>query len=89
MQTVKNITSLKYFLERFETIDDEYSFNLTYHDKAPNTFFRSLPTFIAEFNNCSVHTLPFLITEDQHLIHDHVWTLLHKYKNKPQKTHGL
>jgi len=89
MQTVKNITSIKYFLERFETIDKEYSFTVPYHDKAPNTFFHSLPTFIAEFNNCSVHTLPFLVTEDQCLIHDHVWNLLHKYKNKPQKIHGL
>ena len=50
MQTVKNITSIKYFLDLFETVDDEYSFDVKYHEKAPKTHFRSLPTFIAEFN---------------------------------------
>ena len=89
MQTVKNITSLKYFLDRFETVDPEYSFDVNYHLKAPETHFHSLPTFVAEFNNCSVNTLPLLVTEDRHLITDHVWPLLHKYKHKPKKTHGL
>ena len=37
----------------------------------------------------SVHSLPLLVTKDRHLITEHVWPLLHKYKNKPQKTHGL
>ena len=89
MQTVKNITSIKYFLDRFDTVDPEYSFDIKYHPRAPKTHFNSLPTFIAEFNNCSVHTLPLLVTEDDHLITDHVWPLLHKYKHKPQKIHRL
>ena len=89
MQTVKNITSIKYFLDRFEQVDQEYSFTVPYHNKAPKTYFRSLPTFVAEFKNCSINTLPCLITEDRHLITDNVWQLLHKYKHKPQKTHGL
>ena len=89
MQTVKNITSLKYFLDRFETVDPEYSFDVNYHLKAPETHFHSLPTFVAEFNNCSVNTLPCLITKNRHLITDNVWPLLHKYKHKPKKTHGL
>ena len=89
MQLVKNITNIKYFLDRFEIIDDQHMFNVSYHDKAPNTHFRSLPTFIAKFNNCSVHTLPLLVTEDKHLITDHVWPLLHKHKHKAKKTHGL
>ena len=89
MQTVKNITSIKYFLDRFETVDNEYSFDMEYHKKAPKTHFRSLPTFVAEFRNCSANTLPCLITEDKHLITDNIWPLLHKYKHKPQKTHGL
>jgi len=89
MQTVKNITSIKYFLDRFETVDNEYSFDVKYHEKAPKTHFHSLPTFVAEFRNCSVNTLPCLITEDRHLITENVWPLLHKYKHKPQKIHGL
>ena len=88
-QLVKNITSIKYFLDRFETVDNEYSFDMEYHKKAPKTHFRSLPTFVAEFRNCSTNTLPCLITEDRHLITDNIWPLLHKYKHKPQKTHGL
>jgi hypothetical protein len=70
-------------------VDQEYTFDVKYHDKAPNTFFRSLPTFIAEFNNCSVHTLPLLVTEDRHLITHHVWPLLHKHKHKAKKIHKL
>jgi len=89
MQTVKNITSIKYFLDSFETIDREYSFDVKYHKKAPKTHFHSLPTFVAEFRNCSVNTLPCLITENRHLITDNVWPLLHKYKHKPKKIHGL
>ena len=89
MQTVKNITSIKYFLNRFETVDGEHSFDVKYHKKAPKTHFRSLPTFVAEFKNCSVNTLPCLITDDRNLITDNVWPLLHKYKHKPQKIHGL
>ena len=89
MQLVKNITNIKYFLDRFETVDHEYTFDVKYHKRAPKTHFRSLPTFVAKFHNCSVHSLPLLVTEDRHLITEHVWPLLHKYKNKPQKTHGL
>ena len=90
MQTVKNITSIKYFLNRSNTIglDPEYSYNVNYHPDAPNNRWRSLPTFVTEFYNCSVHSLPLLITEDQHLVTEHVWPLLHKYKNKPQNIHS-
>ena len=89
MQTVKNITSIKYFLNLFETVDHEYSFDVKYHKKAPKSHFHSLPTFVAEFRNCSVNTLPCLITKNRHLITDNVWPLLHKYKHKPQKIHRL
>ena len=89
MQTVKNITSIKYFLDRFDTIDQGFSYNVNYHSTAPKTYFNSLPTFIADFYDCFVNSMPFLITEDQHLITEHVWPLLHKYKHKPQKIHGL
>ena len=45
MQTVKNITNIKYFLDRFETVDHEYGFDVKYHEKAPKTHFHSLQTF--------------------------------------------
>ena len=83
--------SIKYFLNLSDTIglDPEYSYDVNYHPNAPNNRWHSLPTFVTEFYNCSVHSLPLLVTEDQHLITEHVWPLLHKYKIKPQKTHGL
>ena len=89
MQTVKNITSIKYFLDRFDPIDQGFSYNVNYHSIASKTHFNSLPTFVADFYNCSTHSLPLLVTEDDHLITEHVWPLIHKYKNKPQKIHNL
>jgi len=86
--SVKNINSLKYFLDRWETVDQGYNYQVDYHANADSSF-TSLPTFVAEFNNCSVNSCPVLVTEDQHLITNHVWNLTHKSRNKPQKTHGL
>ena len=63
MQTVKNITSIKYFLDRFDTIDQGFSYNVNYHSTAPKTYFNSLPTFIADFYDCFVNSMPFLITQ--------------------------
>tara|TARA_B100000780_G_C21044327_1_gene419200 strand:+ start:15 stop:1109 length:1095 start_codon:yes stop_codon:yes gene_type:complete len=88
MQTVKNITDIKYFLERFDTIDPGYNYQVDYHADAERSF-TSLPTFVAEFMNCSVNSCPVLVTEDKHLITNHVWNLTHKSRNKPQKSHGL
>ena len=48
-QFVKNITSIKYFLERSELVDQEYNINYAYHPKAPEKSWHSLPTFVAEF----------------------------------------
>ena len=88
MQTVKNITDIKYFLDKFETVDQGYTYQVDYHTNAESSF-TSLPTFVAEFNNCSVNSCPVLVTEDRHLITTHVWNLTHKSRNKPHKTHGL
>ena len=87
-QLVKNITSIKYFLDRYHTIDPAYDINMKYHPKASSKW-KSLPTFVAEFKNCSVNNLPVLITEDRHMITEHLWPMLDKYKNKPKKHHGL
>ena len=88
MPTVKNIDSIKYFLDRFSMIHSGYEYTVNYHkDVDPN--FKSLPTFMAEFFNCKTHSCPLLITNEDHLITNHVWNLTHKSRNKPNKTHGL
>ena len=69
-------------------IDSGYEYTVNYHkDVDPN--FKSLPTFMAEFFNCKTHSCPLLITNEDHLITNHVWNLTHKSRNKPNKTHGL
>ena len=86
---VKNITNIRYFTDQFEPIDRIFVYSVNYHPEAPQTDFETNPTFVASFDNCLAHSLPFLITEDQHLITNHVWPLLDKVRNKPHKTHGL
>ena len=86
---VKNITNIKYFTDRFKTIGPVFSYQVKYHAMAPQTDFESNPTFVGSFKNCLAHSLPFLVTEEQHLITNHVWPLLDKVRNKSQKTHGL
>ena len=86
---VKNITSIQYFTERFKTIDPPFTYHVNYHPDAPEKDFESMPTFVGYFKNCLAHSLPFVITEDKHLITNHVWPLLDKVRNKPQKTHSL
>jgi len=88
MQTVKNITDIKYFLDKFETVDQGYDYQVNYHPKADSSF-TSLPTFVAEFENCCVNSCPVLVTEDRHLITSHVWNLTHKSRTKPHKSHKL
>ena len=85
---VKNVNSIKYFLDRFETIDTEYDYSVPYHDSV-ETNFKSLPTFVAEFSDCRVHSCPLLLTQDNMMITNHAWNLTYKYKRKPNKTHKL
>lgn len=85
----KNITNIKYFEERFQKVDSAISYSVNYHEKAPQTEFVSNPTFIGSFHDCVVHSLPFLITKDNHLVTNHVWPLLDKVRNKPHKSHNL
>lgn len=88
-QVVKNITSIDYFTNKFDVIDIPYNLNMKYHPQNKTSRWTSLPTFVAEFHNCSVTSLPVLITEDRHMITEHVWPMLDKYKNKAKKHHGL
>ena len=46
-------------------------------------------TFVAEFFNCKVNTCPLLVTEEGHMITQHVWNITHKNKHKPDKTHDM
>ena len=85
---MKNIDSIKYFLDKWETVDTSYDYTVPYHeDIDPN--FTSLPTFVAEFHDCKVHSCPLLVTYQQKLITNHIWQLTHSSRNKPGKSHKL
>ena len=86
---VKNISAIQYFQERFDIMDVPYQYTVDYHTDAPRKTFTTNPTFLAEFLDCVAHSLPLIITNENHLITSHIWPLLHNTKYKPQKTHGL
>jgi len=86
---VKNISAIQYFQERFDIMDVPYQYTVDYHTDAPSKTFTTNPTFLAEFHDCVAHSLPLIITNENHLITSHIWPLLHNTKYKPQKTHGL
>jgi len=88
MQTVQNISDIKYFLHQFEIIDDSYDYHVKWADLRLKYDFTSMPTFVADFHNCSVTSLPLLVTEDRKLITNHVWPLISKYREKPHKVHN-
>ena len=85
---MKNIDSIKYFLERWETVDTSYDYTVAYH-KDVNPNFTSLPTFVAEFHDCKVHSCPLLVTYQQKLITNYIWGLTDQRRNKPGKSHKL
>ena len=84
---VKNINSLKYFLDRWETVDQEYQYTVPYNNSV-NTNFKSLPTFVAEFHNCKVHSCPLLITMENKMITQHVWPLTPQSRMKNIAMYG-
>ena len=67
MPTVKNIDELQYFTNRFTTIDSGFDYHVNYHPSAKSEY-KSLPTFMAEFFDCKVHSCPLLVTNENHLI---------------------
>ena len=75
---VKNIDSLNYFTEKFGIIDPKQEYE----------GYVTKPTFLAEFNNATVHPLPFLMSEHGQFITENIWPLMWKQKNKPQN-HGI
>ena len=85
---MKNIDSIRYFLDKWEMVDNGCDYTVPYHeDIDPN--FTSLPTFVAEFHNVRVNTCPVLVTMAGKLITNYVWGLTHASKYKPQKSHKL
>lgn len=87
---VQTISEIKYFTDQFKVIDLPYTFNVNWHPKQTTNQFTTTPTFVAEFNDCTVYsTPPLLITSNNLLITDHVWPLLYQTKHKPHKTHKL
>ena len=85
---MKNINSLNYFLEKWETVDTSYNYTVPYHEDI-NPNFTSLPTFVAEFHDCKIHSCPLLVTYEQKLITNYIWGLTDQRRNKPGKTHKL
>lgn len=85
---MKNIDSIKYFLDKWEIVDNGYNYKVNYHP-AIDPHFNSLPTFVAEFHNCKVHTCPLIATMSGKLITNYIWSLTHQRKFKPQKSHKL
>lgn len=86
---VTPISDVNYFLSKAKSIDTPNDYAVHWHEKQPQKNFQTSPTFVLEMENCMSHSLPFLITNDQKLISDHVWPLLHNTKHKPSKTHTL
>jgi hypothetical protein len=87
---VKNISALQYFLEKFEIIDSPVRYSVDYHPLSDKKEFVTSPTFVAEFVDCMVHSLPLLVTDSGNMITTPLWPLLSNVKMKPKKTgHGL
>ncbi len=89
MQTVQNISDIKYFTNQWDIIDPSYEYSLNYKTYGFTHSFSTLPTFVADFSNCSVNCLPVLVTEDRKLITNHAWPLISKYRQKPHKVHDI
>ena len=79
---VKNIQDIKWFTEKFGQIDSVWEYNIPSYGTH-----QTLPTFVAEFENCFVHSNPaFVVTAEQEIITSHVGPLNWKTKRKPK--HG-
>ena len=85
MQTVQNIQNIKYFTQQWDIVDQTYQFTVDWPKHNITNTYSSLPTFVSDFSNCSVNSLPVLVTEDRKLITNHVWPLISRYRDKPHK----
>jgi len=88
MDLTKIIESRNWFLSRGDKIDEAESYKVHYHEAQPKFNFECPATFMTEFYNVKAHSMPFLLTEENEIISDHVWPVLSKLKAKPHK-HGL
>jgi hypothetical protein len=76
---VKIISDIQYYHDKFDVIDYPANYN----------GYKTNPTYLAEFHNCRVHTIPFLITSTGGLVAEHVWPLTWKQKNKLGQKMGI
>lgn len=86
---VRPVSDIKYFLDSCEQINSSFEYECRWHPEQPQTHFKAMPTFVGSLKNITAHSLPFLLTENNLMLTEHLWPLLWKVKNKPQKTHGL
>lgn len=86
---VTPITDINYFFSRTIRRDLPSNYVVHWHEQQSESHFQTMPTFVLHIENCSAHSLPFLITSDRNMLSDHVWPLLHNTKYKPNKTHNL
>lgn len=86
---VKPVTNIEFYTNTCELIDQSYTYQCEWHEKQKQKKFTSNPTFVGAFRNITAHSLPFLLTDNNLLLSDHVWPLLWKHKHKPHKTHKL
>ena len=89
MQTVQNIQNIKYFTQQWDIVDQTYQYTVEWPKHNITNTYSSLPTFVSDFSNCSVNSLPVLVTEDRKLITNHVWPLISRYRDKPHKVHTV
>ena len=86
------IESRNWFISRGDKIDEAESYNVDYHEDQPESHFKCPATFMTEFHNVKAHSMPFLLTEDNELISDHVWPVLSQARTldhamEPKKSH--
>lgn len=86
---VRPVSDIKYFLDNCEQFNSTFSYDCIWHIDQPQKHFKTMPTFVGQMKNITAHSLPFLLTKNNLMLTDHLWPLLWKTKNKPDKTHSL
>lgn len=86
---VRPVSDIKYFIDKCERLNNSFEYDCVWHPEQPQKHFKTMPTFVGQFQNVMAHSLPFLLTHNNLMLTDHLWPLLWKNKNKPHKTHKL
>ena len=86
---VRPVSDIKYFLDCCEQINSSFEYECRWHPAQTQKQFKTMPTFVGQSKNVVAHSLPFLLTDNNLMLTDHLWPLLWKVKNKPHKTHNV